>query len=248
MTEETPRPVLLLGATSDIGRAILTRYAEAGRPVQLAGRDPAALDPFARDFALRHRIEATVHAFDALALDTHEAFFDALPATPSVVIMAVGALGTQESAETDPAEAARIVATNLTGPAWALEVAARRLAALGTPAAIIGLSSVAGDRGRAKNYWYGAAKAGFTAVLSGLRQKYARTPLHVVTVRPGFVATRMTEGMDLPGPLVDRPETIAALAHKAAERGRGVVVPAKWRLVMGVIKALPEGIFKKLKF
>lgn len=239
--------VLVLGARSDIARALAHAYAAEGHPLMLAARDPEALEADRADLALRRRVPVTAHAYDALALDRVAAFFDALPATPGVVIQAVGYLGDQAAAEADPAEAARVVATNFTGPAVALEEAARRMAAAGG-GTIVALSSVAGDRGRAKNHWYGAAKAGFSAVLSGMRQKWWRQGVHVLTVKPGFVATRMTEGMDLIGPLTDRPAPLAQRIKRAADRRRGVYTPWKWRLVMGTIKALPEPVFKRLKF
>ncbi|MGF1447566.1 MAG: SDR family oxidoreductase [Pikeienuella sp.] len=253
MTETPPqkRPkhpaVLVLGARSDIARALAHAYAADGYPLMLAARDPDALAPDCADLALRHGIEATAHGYDALDLDGIGAFFDQLPATPGIVIQAVGLLGDQAEAEADPRMAARIVATNLTGPAAALEEAARRMAAAGG-GTVIGISSVAGERGRAKNHWYGAAKAGLTAILSGMRQKWWRQGVHVLTVKPGFVATRMTEGMDLPKPLTDTPDNLAKAVKRAAERKRATYMPFKWRLVMAVICALPEPIFKRLRF
>ena len=239
--------MLILGARSDIARALAHEYAAAGHPLMLAARDPAALAADCTDLALRHGVTATAHAYDAQDLGGIAGFFDALPATPRVVVQAVGYLGEQARAETDPAEAAHVIAANLTGPAAALEEAARRLAAAGG-GTIIGFSSVAGERGRAKNHWYGAAKAGLTAVLSGLRQRWWRQGVQVLTVKPGFVATRMTEGMDLPAPLTDSPAGLARQVKRAAEQGRAVYMPWKWRLVMGVICALPEAIFKRLSF
>ncbi|GMG84359.1 SDR family oxidoreductase [Paralimibaculum aggregatum] len=240
-------PVLILGARSDIARALAHEYAAAGHPLMLAARDPATLAADCADLALRHGVTATAHAYDALDLGAIAAFFEALPATPRVVIQAVGYLGEQARAEADPQEAAHVVAANLIGPAAALEEAARRLAAAGG-GTIIGLSSVAGERGRAKNHWYGAAKAGLTAVLSGLRQRWWREGVQVLTVKPGFVATRMTEGMDLPAPLTDSAAGLARHVKRAADRGRAVYMPWKWRLVMGVICALPETVFKRLSF
>lgn len=242
------RPVLLLGAKSDIARALAAAFAERGHPIQLAGRDLAALERDAADLALRHSVPVSVHRFDATAPDSFETFFDALPAVPRVVVSAVGLMGDQEADAADPARVALIVASNMTGPACALEIAARRLDALDGPAAVIGISSVAGDRGRARNYVYGSAKAGFTAYLSGLRQKYARRPLQVMTVRPGFVATAMTKGMDLPVALTTTPERLAAGILRALDRGRPVHVDPIWRLIMGIITHLPERIFMRTRF
>ena len=111
-----------------------------------------------------------------------------------------------------------------------------------------GISSVAGERGRATNYIYGAAKAGFTAYLSGLRNRLAKTGVHVVTVLPGFVATKMTEGMDLPLRLTAQPGEVADAIVRAVERKTDVVyVRPIWRLVMFVIRSIPEFIFKRMR-
>jgi short-subunit dehydrogenase len=112
---------------------------------------------------------------------------------------------------------------------------------------IIGISSVAGDRGRASNYIYGSAKAGFTAYLSGLRNRMAKRGVHVVTIKPGFVDTQMTAGMKLPPLLTAKPEEVARAILRAEIRRRDVVyVRPIWRLVMAIIKAIPEMGFKRL--
>ena len=114
---------------------------------------------------------------------------------------------------------------------------------------LVGVSSVAGDRGRASNYVYGSAKAGFSAFLSGLRARASRSGVHVVTVKPGFVRTRMTEGMKLIGPLTVEAPVVGAAILRAVENKTDIVyVSGKWRLVMLIIKTLPEAVFKKLKF
>lgn len=242
------RPVLILGGGSDIGLAIAHRFAREGRPVMLALRRPEEAEPDLADLRLRHGVEASAHRFDALDLQGAGAFLDSLPALPGIVVSAVGLLGEQERDEGDPDAVRRVVETNFLGPAFVLEAAAERLAALDEPTAIIGIGSVAGDRGRARNYWYGAAKAGFATMLSGLRQKYGRAGLRVLTVKPGFVATRMTDGMDLPPALTDGPEAIAELVWRGWRRGSAVAVPWKWRLVMTAVRALPDPLFRRTRF
>jgi len=243
------RPVLILGGGSDIGLAIARRFAAEGHPIQLAARRPGALETARADLALRHRVEVSLHVFDALDLDGIEAFYDGLPETPSVVVCAVGLLGDQEGAERDPRHARLIAETNFLGPAVAVEAAARRLAALDEDTAIIAISSVAGDRGRAKNYWYGAAKAAFTTMLSGLRQRYSRTRLHVITMKPGYVMTKMVEGLDVPKLLAVAPDTIADAVMRAYRKKRhGNYGSLIWRLIALIIVHLPEPIFKKTKF
>jgi short-subunit dehydrogenase len=138
-----------------------------------------------------------------------------------------------------------VIRSNFEGPAMALAELANRFEARGS-GVLVGISSVAGERGRASNYVYGAAKAGFTAYLSGLRNRLAKRGVHVVTVLPGFVATRMTEGMDLPARLTAQPGEVAEAVLRAVERRRDVIyVRPVWRVVMGIIRAMPEPVFKR---
>jgi hypothetical protein len=138
--------------------------------------------------------------------------------------------------------------TNFEGPALLLGLLAERFAARGS-GTIVGVSSVAGDRGRASNYLYGAAKAGFTAFLSGLRNRLAPVGIRVVTIKPGFVRTQMTAGMKLPPLLTAEPDEVGRAIFKAAEKGGGDVVYVRpiWRIVMLVIGLIPERVFKRLR-
>ncbi len=190
---------LILGATSDIGRAVAIRFADEGYTLQLAARDAERLERDARDIEVRCNAMVSRHVFDVLDDASGAAMLDALPSLPDVVVCVVGLLGDQAESERDLDAAARVYAANFTGPARLLAGLANRMEARGS-GTIVGVGSVAGDRGRASNYVYGAAKAGFAAFLSGLRARLARKGVHVATVKPGFVRTRMTEGMNLPAP------------------------------------------------
>src|SRR4029450_6922791 len=163
-------------------------------------------------------------------------------------ISVVGFLGDQAGSERDPAAATKVMEANYVGPVRVLNEAARRMEARGS-GCIIGFSSVAGDRGRASNYLYGSAKAGFTAFLSGLRNRLAPHGVRVGAVKPGFVRTRMTDGMKLPPLLTAEPHEVAAAIFSAAENNRAdiVSVRAVWRPVMAVIGAIPERVFKTLR-
>jgi short-subunit dehydrogenase len=239
--------VLILGGRSDIGLAIAKVYAAEGHAVQLAARKAATLDAEKADIALRHGVEVSLHEFDALDVDTHEAFVDGLATLPETVVCAVGVLGSQEDNEQDHATARMVMRANFEGPANILAVLANKFEDRGN-GVIIGISSVAGDRGRATNYIYGAGKAGFSAYLAGLRNRLASKGVHVLTVKPGFVATRMTDGLDLPDKLTTDPETLARGVFKAAKRRRNeVYIKPIWWLVMMVIRNIPEMVFKKLK-
>jgi decaprenylphospho-beta-D-erythro-pentofuranosid-2-ulose 2-reductase len=242
------KSVLVLGGSSDIGRAAARAFAKAGYDVGLAGRDVAALEPDAADLRARYNVEVGLYKFDVLDTASFESFVGSLPALPDVVVSIVGLLGTQENAESDLAHATAIMRSNYEGPALILGLFAERFLARGS-GTLVGVSSVAGDRGRASNYVYGSAKAGFSAFLSGLRARASRGGVHVVTVKPGFVRTRMTEGMKLIGPLTVEAPVVGDAILSAVENKKDIVyVSGKWRLVMLIIKALPEAVFKKLKF
>lgn len=243
---DTP-PVLVLGGTSDIGRAIALHFAADGHPVHLAGRAPERLRRDAEDIRIRTRATVWEHPFDVLATDAIGPFMDGLSPAPEIVVCVVGMLGDQALCIDDPTAAERVMRTNYIGPSLALEAAARHLERLGR-GAIIGVSSVAGDRGRGSNYVYGSAKAGLSAYLSGLRARLHGSGVRVVTVKPGFVDTRMTEGMALPGPLTAQPGEVARRVVAAWRRGPEVIyVRPVWRAIMAVIRVLPEPLFKRLK-
>ena len=237
---------LIIGATSDIGRAIARRLAGDGYALQLAARDPVRLDREVRDLRLRGGGAVTAHPCDVLEIHGGAIFLDALDPLPEVAVCVVGLMGDQGESQCDPAAAERVMRTNYVGPSLLLGALAERFERRGA-GVLVGVSSVAGDRGRATNYVYGSAKAGLTAILSGLRNRLAGSGVHVVTVKPGFVRTRMTDGMALPFLLTAEPEEVAAAVAEAIRRRRDTVyVRPVWRLVMCAVRAIPERFFKRM--
>jgi decaprenylphospho-beta-D-erythro-pentofuranosid-2-ulose 2-reductase len=236
-------PVLILGARSDIGRALARGYAAKGCEVILAARGDISAD--ATDLALRTQTKVRAVSVD-ITDGGADAFFDSLGVVPGTVVMVAGLLGDQAESAAHDEIAAKVMDSNYNGPARYLLAAARRMANV-PDACIIGISSVAGERGRASNFIYGSAKAGFTAFLSGLRNAHAKTGLHVMTVKPGFVRTQMTAGMKLSPVMTAEPEQVADAILKAQDKKADVIYTlARWRLVMAIIRAIPEPIFKKL--
>lgn len=243
----TNAPILVLGARSDIGKAVAHKFASLGHPLQLAARDIDSLAAEKSDLELRHHVSVTMHEFDALATDTHEAFVAGLPELPRAAICAVGLMTPQDESERDTKAASLVMRSNFEGPASILAILANQFENRGS-GTLVGISSVAGERGRATNYVYGSAKAGFTAFLSGLRNRMAKRGVDVVTVLPGFVATRMTEGMDLPALLTAQPNEVADAIARAVKGKRDIVyVRPVWWLVMTIIRAIPERVFKRMK-
>ena len=238
---------LILGARSDMAMAITHRFAKEGYDIQLAARNADSLAADASDIELRYQVAVTQHEFDALDTASHRAFVEHLPVLPDIAVCAVGYMGEQAENEQDTQAASLVMRSNYEGPASILAVLANRFEERGT-GCIVGISSVAGERGRATNYVYGSAKAGFTAFLSGLRNSLAKKGVHVVTVLPGFVATKMTEHMDLPTMLTAQPEEVANAVLTAVEKKQDVIyVKSIWRSVMMIIRIIPEWLFKRMK-
>lgn len=239
--------ILVLGGRSEIGLAIARRFAREDACVILAARTIDGFEQIADDIGDITAGPVVLHRFDVLDIERHEAFLDALGELPEIVVCAVGLNGRQADLAADLAGARRVMETNYLAPALLIGEIANRMEAR-NHGTIIGLSSVAGDRGRASNYIYGSAKAGFTAFLSGLRARLSRTAVRVITVKPGFVATRMMAGMNPPRLLTAEPEEVAEAAFKAYQGRRDVIyVRPIWRPIMMLIRLLPEFAFRKLR-
>ena len=238
--------VLIIGAKSDIAKATAREYIKHGYDLYLAARDVKELESFANDIIVRTQKDVKLVELDILDYKTHQSFYDQLEEKPLGVVSAVGYLGDQEKAQSDFSEAQKIVDTNYTGIVSLFNIIAddfeQRKSGF-----IVGISSVAGDRGRKSNYIYGSAKSALTTYLSGLRNRLYDAQVHVLTVKPGFVATKMTEGMDLPEKLTAQPEEVAEDIYKAQQKGSNIIYTKWiWRWVMMIIKMIPEWKFKSM--
>lgn len=239
--------ILILGAKSDIAKAVAHRFAREGFDLYLAARGRGELEPDLRDLYVRYSVRAEALEFDVLDYKGHETFYRDLKEKPAGVICVVGYLGDQELAQRDFQEAATILDTNFKGCVSILNVIASDLEAR-RDGFIITVSSVAGDRGRQSNYLYGSAKAGLTAYLSGLRNRLQRSGVHVMTVKPGFVNTAMTEGMGLPPLLTAEPAEVADDIYRAFQKKKDVLYTKWfWRYIMLIIRNIPERVFKRMK-
>jgi decaprenylphospho-beta-D-erythro-pentofuranosid-2-ulose 2-reductase len=234
--------VAVLGATSAIAQAAARIWAERGEDLLLVGRDPEKLAAVADDLRTRGgQIETVVQDLneDASSLAERAARAD-------VVLLAQGIFGDPQRRDTDPDYAELVLRTNLVAPARFLTLLAPRLA---RGACVLALSSVAGDRGRAKVGVYGASKAGLDSFLSSLRQRFQPAGVRVITVKPGFVDTPMTAAL-AKTPLFSSAARIGSGIVHVVDSGRDGVVylPWWWRLIMLAVKSLPERVFKRLKF
>jgi short-subunit dehydrogenase len=215
---------LVLGASSAIARAFAAAAAEDGADIILAGRDRDDLDRTAADIAIRARRRVGVFDFDALDFKSHAGLLQRAREEAGTgtlnIFLAFGTMPAQAEIDQDAALAFSTIGSNSVGAVSVLQAAAPVLEAQ-QGGAVVALGSVAGDRGRIKNYVYGSAKAGLTAYLQGLRARLFRAGVTVTTVKPGLVDTAMTFG--LPGMfLVASPEAVAPASHAAAS-------PSTWR-------------------
>jgi short-subunit dehydrogenase len=239
--------VLLLGASSDMATALARNFASEGYDILLAARNAHRLEPLRSDLTIRHGVTATLLEFDARNFNGHASFWESLAVKPDITICIFGYLGDQTAAEADWKECLNILEVNYVGAVSILNIVANDYISRGK-GTIIGISSVAGERGRKSNYLYGSAKAGFTAYLSGLRNRLFHHGLQVLSIQPGFVYTRMTEGLTLPPLLTATPEQVAAAVGNAVRKKKNVVyVKWFWRWIMLIIKSIPESLFKRLK-
>ena len=237
---------LILGATSDLAQAIARKLTAEGYGLTLAARTTALLDPVASDLRIRSNAVIETREFDAVDFASHRDFYETLETKPDVVVCVFGYMGDQLQARTDFEEVHTTIDVNYTGAVSILNVVAEDMEKRGR-GMMVGISSVAGDRGRQSNYIYGSAKAGFTTYLAGLRNRLAKAGVHVMTVKPGFCRTKMTESLELPAALTAEPEQVARAIFNGMQKKRNVVYTLwMWRWVMLIIKHIPECIFKKM--
>ena len=232
-----------------MARATALVFCMEGWDLLLAGRNLTAMEKIARDLALRsgRQLDAfPVYSFDAMAAPAvQQAFWDSLPCCPEALLCAVGGGGDPVAARHDLELADSIMRTNFTGLLPVLSLAADAFEKRGS-GTIIGISSVAGDRGRAANYIYGSAKAGFSAYLAGLRNRLTKKNVQVITVKPGPAATAMSEGLDLPPLLTAQPAEIGAAIYAAYRKKKNTIyVKGIWRWIMLLIIHTPEWIFNR---
>lgn len=241
--------IVIVGATSGIAKALSYYLAEDHHNLVLAGRNMAELETIANDLKIRYDVYASPLFFNALDFNSYESFFNScinLIEPIDGFILMHGYLGKQKDAQRSNVELKNIIDTNYTSAALLLNIVAHYFEQKGR-GFICTISSVAGDRGRQSNYIYGSAKGGLSIYLQGLRNRLAGKGVNVITIKPGFVDTKMTYGQSGMF-LVAKPEKVAKDIYNAIKKAKTVVyTPFFWRWIMLIIKLIPEGIFKKLK-
>jgi short-subunit dehydrogenase len=243
--------VVFLGATKGMGRALARRMAARGDRLFLLGRDTAELARTAEDLTIRgargtvHTAPCDLEAPDRFA-PALDAAWEALGQVDTVVVTA-GMFATQDELEADPALAGRVLTVDFTNTVLFCEEARKRLLREGGGRLCV-FSSVAGERGRKPVVIYGAGKAGLSRYLEGLDHRFRSAGLEVVTVKPGFVKTSMTQELR-PPPFAGEPDQVAERVLAAIDAGRPVVyAPFAWGPIMAVIRALPRFVMRRVGF
>jgi len=236
-----------------MGRALARRMAERGDDVFLLGRDEGDMERSLRDLEVYGNRAAGSFAMASCDLGAPAGFAGGLDAADNAlggfdtVVVTGGLFAAQDRLEGDPALTHQLLNVNFTGTVLFCEEARKRLLARGGGTLCV-FSSVAGERGRKPVILYGAAKAGLTRYLEGLDHKFRGHGLKVVTVKPGFVKTSMTDGLT-PPPFAGEPDAVARLVLAALDRGKPVVyAPRAWALVMLVIRLLPRFVMRRIGF
>ncbi|MBU3688170.1 MAG: decaprenylphospho-beta-D-erythro-pentofuranosid-2-ulose 2-reductase [Acidimicrobiales bacterium mtb01] len=241
-----PQNIVVLGGSSDIGVAIARRLAAPStKSIVLACRRP---DEAPVDGLRRPGLEVQAVSFDAVRVEHHASFVDSLVAAHGdidVAVVAFGQLGEQSRFGDDPVAAADLVTVNFAGAVSVLLALARVMRRQGHGRIVV-LSSVAGERVRPANMVYGATKAGLDGFSLALGDSLVTSGVGVLVVRPGFVRSAMTQGMEA-APFATTPDAVADATVKALRAGRRIVwAPGILRYVFMVLRHLPAPLWRRL--
>lgn len=240
--------LVVYGATSAIVQAVTRHFGAEKCQIVLVARNPARLATVSQD--LETWGAARIHCIEADLADCscHNAIWkEALETLGTIhrVLVGFGSLSDQNICEKDYLTAELELRTNFLSYISILTPIANYFENTGAGQVAV-ISSVAGDRGRSSNYIYGCAKAGLTAYLSGLRQRLAKSNVHVLCIKPGFVDTPMTAAIDK-NPLFASPEKVGKQIYRAMKGRKDIIyTPQIWRFIMLIIKLIPERIFKRI--
>ena len=240
--------ILIIGGNSDIGLAIGRGFAKLGNDIQLTTRSNTDMESKISDIMIRHDVDINIYKLDILKYQSFDTFIKNLDCLPDIVVCCVGLLGNQIKDQKNIQNIQNIMRTNYEGPSILLEKFSEKFLQRGY-GDIIGISSIAGIRGRRSNYIYGSAKSGLNSYLSGLRSKLNPYKINVITVLPGFVYTKMTKDLCLPRFLTSSVEEIATQIINGYVNNKSFVYSNfKWKIISLIISLIPEFIFKRLKF
>lgn len=241
--------VLIISATSDVGLALAHEFAKNGFSLILTARNTHKLNSIKLDLEIRYGISVILRALDLTEFNSHLDFYKSIKTEIIGVCIVAGFMVDQKDAQNNWSLTFNTINVNYTGIISLLNIISNDFEDNKKEGFIIGVSSVAGERGRKANYIYGSAKAGLTTYFSGLRQRFSSMPIQVITVKPGFIYTKMTANMKLPSTLTATPEEVARKIYNGYIQKRNVIyIKPIWYLIMLIVRHIPEFIFKKMSF
>lgn len=237
--------ILILGGNSDVAKCLASDLARLGSNLILTERENGQLSKFSNDLVSMFNINCKVKFLDVIDYRSHKDFFNETKENISIVISCIGFLDEQKKSESDFKICLKSIQTNYIGLVSVINLFASYFENnnYGT---IVGISSVAGERGRKTNYIYGSAKAGFTTYLSGLRNRLYNKGVKVITIIPGFILTKMTLHLSLNKALAVEPSLVSLAIINSIKKNKDVVyVHFIWKYIMIIIRNIPEFFFKK---
>ena len=233
--------VQVVGGNSDIGFCIAKNFAKEGFQIQLISKNLKKLEKKKIEIETQYNVKCEIIELDIEQKDKVKLFLDNQRDDVSIIIMAVGYLENEEK------NYIKILNLNYRSLVFYIENALVKYSKNNVLKTIIGISSIAGDRGKKKNNIYSSAKAGFSNYLDGLRQRLYNQKINVITVKPGYVKTKMTINLKLPKFLVSTPDEVSKIIFKSFKKNKTTVyVPRYWKYIMIIYKLLPEIFFKLL--
>ena len=239
--------VAIFGATSRLSHALALEYGRLGQPIYLAARDIEEAARIAQDVQVRTGALVGYGRFDALDYESHTKLLELIEnevGPLSVGVVAFGDMGNQEQSVADFNAARRVLDINYTGAASISEALAHVFESR-QHGSIVGLSSVAGERGRPSNYFYGSAKGAYSLYLQGLAHRLAGSGAHVLTVKLGFIDTRLTYGLETAIPVAKPEDAASAIVRAQRKKKTRLFYPSFWGPVMGLIRAIPSTIMHR---
>ena len=240
------KTILILGGNSDLAKSLAKDLAKLGFNLILTSRKKGQLDSFKSDLEIKYSIKCDIEFLDILDFESHQVFYEKLSAKTDIVITCIGYLDNQNISQNNFNETLKSIQSNFTGLVSVLNIIANDFENKKS-GIIIGISSIAGDRGRSSNYIYGSAKSAFSTYLSGLRNRLYKNGVKVITVKPGFIRTKMTSHLELNNMLTASTENISKDIINAIKKNKDVIYTRWfWKYIILIIKYIPERIFKSL--
>ena len=234
--------LLLIGGNSEIGFATAKIFASNGYNIHLASRNMEQLNLKKETIKKSFNVECEVSNLDLFNLDSIKNFVNQNQINPKVIMIAAGFLENPEKSYE------KIIKINYLNLIEIIENLILKNLDKNTLSSIIGISSIAGEKGKKKNNIYSSSKAGFSNYLDGLRQRLYKENINVITIKPGYVRTKMIKSLNLPKALVSTPEKVGKIIFKSYKKKKAIVyAPYYWKLVMFIYKLVPELIFKYIE-